>query len=80
MAKTVKISDAYHSWIKAHNREDETMEETIRRLTGGPHPEDVAGLLSAEEAEAMKEAVDRIPGSDRRRKERASDRFSTDNS
>ena len=38
------------------------MEETLRRMTRGPHPGDVAGLLSEAEAEDAKEAVDRLRG------------------
>jgi hypothetical protein len=33
------------------------MEETLRRLIGGPHPEDVAGILSTETAERMRERL-----------------------
>lgn len=36
------------------------MEETLRRLTRGPHPEEVAGLLSTEETKELKSAVDRL--------------------
>ena len=80
MSKTVKFSDEYHAWIKAHNREGETMEETVRRLTGGPHPEDVAGILSPETAESMKEAVDRKRTGDTDRKRRAREAFTDDDS
>lgn len=62
MVKTIRVSEEYHEWLSAHKREDETMEETLRRMTRGPHPGDVAGLLSAEEAEDAKEAVDRLRG------------------
>ncbi|WP_254538444.1 antitoxin VapB family protein [Halomarina litorea] len=59
MSKTIRVSDDYHAYLKAHNREGETMEETLRRLTGGPRPEDVAGILSEETAERIKERVER---------------------
>lgn len=78
MTKTVRLSDEYHSWIKSHKREGETMEETIRRLTGGPNPEDVAGILSPDEAESMKEAVKGRRDGDRKR--RAREAFSGDDS
>jgi predicted CopG family antitoxin len=80
MTKTVKISDEYHSWIKSHKREGETMEETIRRLTGGPDPKDVAGILTPEEAESMKAAVKRRRDSDNARKRQARETFSSDDS
>jgi hypothetical protein len=54
MSKSVRISEEFHEFIKAHKSEDETMEETLRRLIGGPHPEDVAGILSSETAETMR--------------------------
>jgi predicted CopG family antitoxin len=62
MVKTIRVSEEYHEWLSAHKRADETMEETLRRMTRGPHPGDVAGLLSEEEAEDAKEAVDRLRG------------------
>ena len=57
MSKSVRISEEFHEFVKAHNREDKTMEETLRRLIGGPHPEDVAGILSTETAERMRERL-----------------------
>ena len=65
MVKTIRVSEEYHEWLSAHKKSDETMEETLRRMTRGPHPSDVAGLLSAEEAETAKEAVNRLRGRDR---------------
>jgi len=59
MSKSVRISEEFHAFIKAHKREGETMEETIRRLIGGPHPEDVAGILSTDTAEAMRNRLDK---------------------
>jgi hypothetical protein len=57
MSKSVRISEEFHEFVKAHKREDETMEETLRRLIGGPHPEDVAGILSSETAEQMRDRL-----------------------
>ena len=75
MTKTIRVSDEYHSWVKAHNRDDETMEETLRRLTRGPHPGDVAGLLTESEAEAAKDAVERLRTGDAGRLRRAREAF-----
>ena len=58
MSKSVRISTEFHEFVKAHNREGETMEETLRRLIGGPHPEDVSGILSSETAEEMRDRLD----------------------
>ena len=43
------------------------MEETLRRITRGPHPSDVVGLLSSSEAETAKAAVADRRGRDRDR-------------
>lgn len=57
MSKTIRVSDEFHRYVKAHNRGGETMEETLHRLAGGPDPSFVAGFLSDEEAAAAKDAV-----------------------
>lgn len=57
MSKSVRISEEFHEFITAHKREDETMEETLRRLIGGPDPEDVVGILSSETAESIRERL-----------------------
>lgn len=67
MVKTIRVSEEYHEWLTAHKRDDETMEETLRRMTRGPHPNDVAGLLTEEDAEEAKEAVDHLREHDRDR-------------
>lgn len=75
MVKTIRVSEEYHEWLNAHNEDGETMEETLRRMTRGPHPSDVAGLLSEDEADAAKEAVDRLRGGDRDRLDAARSAF-----
>ena len=75
MTKTVRLSDDFHGWIKAHKRDDETMEETLRRLTRGPNPSDVAGLLTSAEAEEAKQAVADLRDRDSDRLETARDAF-----
>jgi NAD(P)H-hydrate repair Nnr-like enzyme with NAD(P)H-hydrate dehydratase domain len=58
VSKTIRVSEEVHALVASHQREGETMEETLKRLVGGPHPEEVAGLLSDETAEAMHESID----------------------
>ncbi|MFP4175530.1 MAG: hypothetical protein ACLFSW_07135 [Halobacteriales archaeon] len=58
MSKSVRISEEFHEFVKEHKRDDETMEETLRRLIGGPSPENVAGILSSETAEEMRERIE----------------------
>ncbi|MFC6988609.1 antitoxin VapB family protein [Haloplanus sp. GCM10025708] len=58
MSKSVRISESLHERIRAHKREGETMEDTIRRLIGGPDPGEVAGILSPETADAIEEGLE----------------------
>jgi hypothetical protein len=70
MSKPVQLSEGFHAFIEAHNREGETMEETLRRLVGGPHPEDIAAILSGETAREMRAQIEAngetIPTTNRR--------------
>ncbi|MFB6157461.1 MAG: hypothetical protein ABEJ34_06440 [Haloferacaceae archaeon] len=78
MVKTIRVSEEYHEWLRAHKREDETMEETLRRMTRGPNPEDVAGLLTEDEADRAKAAVDDLRTRDRGRFDAAREAFGDD--
>jgi hypothetical protein len=73
MVKTIRVSEEYHEWLTAHKESDETMEEALRRMTRGPHPSDVAGLLTENEAEDAKEAVNRLRKGDQDRLDAARD-------
>lgn len=75
MVKTIRVSKEYHDWLSAHKRDGETMEETLRRMTRGPNPDDVAGLLTEAEAEDAKRAVDRLRTRDSERLEAAESVF-----
>jgi hypothetical protein len=59
MSKSVRVSEEFHEFVKSHSRDDETMEETLRRLIGGPDPEEVAGILSSQTAEEMRERIEK---------------------
>ena len=75
MSKSVRISEEFHEFIASHNRDDETMEETLRRLVGGPDPEDVAGILSSETATTMRERLDNKRETDIDEKRELRERF-----
>lgn len=75
MSKSVRISEEFHEFIKAHNQEEETMEETLRRLIGGPHPEDVAGILSSETADIMRAQLNGKEKAERDGKRELRERF-----
>ena len=51
------------------------MEETLRRLVGGPHPEDVAGILSSETAERMRDHLEEKREADVEEKRELRERF-----
>lgn len=55
---TMKVPSWFKDWVKAHKRDDETMFEAWRRVSGGPHPREVAGILSDEAAEKMLERIE----------------------
>lgn len=55
---TVKVPSWFKEWVKAHKRDDETMFEAWQRLSGGPHPREVTGILSDEAAETMLERIE----------------------
>ena len=75
MSKSVRISEDFHEFVKAHNRDDETMEETLRRLIGGPHPEHVAGILSSETAAGMRARLETKRETDVKEKHELRERF-----
>lgn len=58
MVKTIRVSESFHAWVEAHNEDGETMEETLRRLTRGPHPSEVADVLSAEQVDEVEAAIE----------------------
>ena len=75
MSKSVRISEEFHEFVKAHKRDDETMEETLRRLIGGPHPENVAGILSSETADTMRKRLETKRETDAEQKHELRERF-----
>jgi len=75
MAKMIRVPDEFHAWVKAHNRDGETMFETLRRLTREPDPEALAGILTPEEVELAREAAERFGGRDEERLRRAREAF-----
>lgn len=78
MSKTIRVSDEYHELIKAHKRDDETMEETLRRMTGGPDPRvlmEILGPSDEETAETMREAIERRRAGGRQRRRELRERL-----
>lgn len=59
MTKSVRLDDDVYEIVKAHKEEDETFSEAIERLVGRPPLLDLAGILSDEEADELREAIER---------------------
>jgi len=78
MSKSVRLSEEFHARIKAHNRDDETMEDTLRRLIGGPSPTEFAGVLSDETAAGMRDAIDATSENAADERERLVERLNDD--
>jgi hypothetical protein len=78
MSKTIRVSEEFHELVRAHNREGETMEETLRRLTRGPDPEVLAGVVGDGDEQAaarMRAAIERKRANGRERREAVRERF-----
>lgn len=56
--KTVRIDEDVYERIKSEKRPDETFSETIERLVGGASLLDLVGILSEEEADAFRDAIE----------------------
>ncbi|MFC5972068.1 antitoxin VapB family protein [Halomarina salina] len=54
MSKTVRLPDDVYERVEAHQREGESLVETIDRLAGGRSLRELVGILSDDEAEEMR--------------------------
>ncbi|KTG09875.1 hypothetical protein AUR64_09620 [Haloprofundus marisrubri] len=81
MGKTIRVSEEFHELVSAHKGSDETMEETLRRMVGGPDPRVLAsmGLIDSdtdeESAETMRDAIERRRSGESDRRKRLRERF-----
>jgi hypothetical protein len=77
MAKTIRVDEWFHSWVKTEKEADETMSEALVRLTGapGPDPDGVAGIISSAAGERMKARIDDL---DRSSSEDVRERMASD--
>lgn len=67
VSKSIRLSEEAYERLSAHKREDETFSDVVLRLAGERSLLELAGILSDDEAEALREAVDE------RRERRAAD-------
>lgn len=58
MSKSIRLSEEAYERLAAHKREDETFSEVVLRLAGERSLLELAGILSDEEADALRDAID----------------------
>ena len=58
MSKSIRLSEDAYERLAAHKREDETFSDVVLRLAGERSLVELAGILTDDEADAMREAVE----------------------
>lgn len=58
MSKSIRLSEDAYERLAAHKREDETFSDVVLRLAGERSLMEIAGILSDDEADAMRVAVE----------------------
>lgn len=58
MSKSIRLSEEAYERLAAHKEEDETFSEVVLRLAGERSLLELAGILTDEEADALRDAVD----------------------
>jgi len=58
MSKSVRLTEEAYERLAAHKREDETFSDVVLRLAGERSLLELAGILSDEEADALRDAVE----------------------
>lgn len=76
MVETIRVSEGFYSWVEAHKKDDETTEETLRRLTRDSHPSEVADALSEEQVVEVEEAIEELHERDSKRLQKVQDTIS----
>lgn len=73
--KTVRLREDVYERVKARKRDDETFSEAIDRLTGGTSLTELAGIVSEERAQRMREAIETVDEGDAAEVEELLERF-----
>jgi predicted CopG family antitoxin len=58
MSKSIRLSEEAYQRLAAHKRDDETFSDVVLRLAGERSLLEIAGILSDDEADAMRAAVE----------------------
>lgn len=56
--KTISLDEEAYERLKAHKRAEESFSDVVKRLAGERSWDDVAGILSANEAERLESAIE----------------------
>lgn len=73
MVKTIRVSEEFHRWLASHKGDDETMSETLRRLTHTSPPAEP--IITDEQATEMRDAIETLRESDRNRHSQVAEHF-----
>lgn len=57
MSKSIRLSEEAYERLDAHKADDETFSDVVLRLAGERSLLDLAGILSDEEADALRDAI-----------------------
>lgn len=57
MSKSIRLSEEAYERLAAHKRADETFSEVVLRLAGERSLLELAGILSDDEADALRDAI-----------------------
>ncbi|MEZ3144505.1 antitoxin VapB family protein [Halobaculum sp. MBLA0143] len=57
MSKSIRLSEEAYERLDAHKADDETFSDVVLRLAGERSLLDLAGVLSDEEADALRDAI-----------------------
>jgi len=77
MSKTVRLPDDVYERVAAHQREGESLAETIDRLAGGRSLRELVGILSDEEAAEMRDHLDGLDSQTREDLDETAARFTS---
>jgi predicted CopG family antitoxin len=58
MSKSIRLSEDAYERLAAHKRDDETFSDVVLRLAGERSLMELAGILTDDEADVMREAVE----------------------
>ncbi|MFW6436735.1 MAG: antitoxin VapB family protein [Halococcoides sp.] len=58
MSKSIRLSEEAYERLAAHKGDDETFSEVVFRLAGERSLLDIAGILSDEEADDLRDAIE----------------------